>query len=227
MTMKPRIRRLAPDRLDAVSGGMVRVEDRGVTREGGDGEDQLWGTAKDDEVHGGFGNDLVSGMDGRDTLRGDAGNDVIHGGTGDDLIYDGPGRDTVYAGDGHDDIFATRIGADWIEGGRGSDELAWMPIANGTVFDGGQNIDGTAEADGIVLIHPTNWPTLAYGELGPPEIVLEPSGKVVTVGMYQTLEFDGPMSGVVKWGGSTLTFRNVETISLIPESHLKGSIPPE
>jgi Ca2+-binding RTX toxin-like protein len=77
--------------------------------QGGNGNDRLHGTARNeflgggmgnDTIYGGGGNDVLSGGEGKDTLDGGAGNDHMTGddpyaGVWPDVIRGGPGRDLV------------------------------------------------------------------------------------------------------------------------------------
>jgi Ca2+-binding RTX toxin-like protein len=62
---------------------------------GGDGADQVTGTAGDNHLSGGRGDDTLDGGAGADQLDGGAGNDVEIGGAGADRIAGGGGIDTA------------------------------------------------------------------------------------------------------------------------------------
>ena len=53
-------------------------------------------------INGGNGNDILWGNDGADILNGDTGNDKINGGAGNDIITGGLGKDTLTGGLGSD-----------------------------------------------------------------------------------------------------------------------------
>lgn len=113
------------------------------------GQDDLLGTAADDNINALAGDDTLSGFDGNDTLigndgddialggdgadflRGGGGDDTLRGNVGDDDIAGGAGQDDVLAGDGDDaikgnggaDILRGNAGADNIRAGSGADEV--------------------------------------------------------------------------------------------------------
>jgi Ca2+-binding RTX toxin-like protein len=72
------------------------------TINGGDANDELLGTQRDD---------LIAGNSGNDALYGERGNDELHGGDGDDLLYGGSGNDVLNGG----------AGSNRLVGGRGND----------------------------------------------------------------------------------------------------------
>lgn len=103
----------------------------GVTIEGGDGKDIIFGGAGADIISGGRdsdyiegrgGNDRLNGDEGRDTLYGLDGNDTIRGGAGNDYIDGGKGNDYLYGQDGNDAV-SGGLGDDFITGNRGNDTL--------------------------------------------------------------------------------------------------------
>jgi len=63
----------------------------GVNREGGDGDDSLFGSVGSDTLVGGSGDDILGSGRGADTLDGGEGNDTLTGGMGDDVLYGGEG----------------------------------------------------------------------------------------------------------------------------------------
>jgi Ca2+-binding RTX toxin-like protein len=60
---------------------------------GGDGDDDVTGTAHNDYIHGGAGDDILHGGGGNDILHGGAGNDAIYGQAGNDVLFGGAGAD--------------------------------------------------------------------------------------------------------------------------------------
>ena len=113
---------------------------------GGDGDDMVGGSSRNDTVWGGTGNDLLVGYDGddglygedgNDELHGDAGNDMLDGGAGDDKLFGQVGNDTLNGGDG-DDILIGFTGTneakqtldagetdnDTLFGGDGNDQMS-------------------------------------------------------------------------------------------------------
>jgi Ca2+-binding RTX toxin-like protein len=67
---------------------------------GGNGNDLLIGTNRNDFLRGGLGRDTLWGYAGDDILHGDDGNDVLWGGAGRDLMLGGNGSDVIDARDG-------------------------------------------------------------------------------------------------------------------------------
>lgn len=101
------------------------------TLNGGKGEDELYGNAGDDKMYGGDGYDYINGGDGNDLIKGEkgeswlvggAGNDTIEGGSDYDYIQGGADADLIKANNG-DDYIEGDEGADTIYGGDGSDTI--------------------------------------------------------------------------------------------------------
>lgn len=114
----------------------------GVTLQGGEGDEQLFGTpdgdslaggAGQDSLRGGGGDDLLLGEDGADELRGEEGDDSLDGGAGDDTLLGGAGADRLQGG----------AGSDWLVGGLGHDHLT----AGG---DGESTLDGDDGDDMLI-----------------------------------------------------------------------------
>ncbi len=141
-----------------------------VTIDGGDGNDQLTGTAFNDSIDGGggndvittgdgsntvsagdgndritasFGNDSLSGGSGDDTIFADSGNDAVNGDAGNDRLDGGFGNDTVDGGDDDDVIFGGRGDNDSLLGGAGNDSIRGdTNAANQVGTSGNDTIDG-------------------------------------------------------------------------------------
>ncbi len=96
---------------------------------------------------------LLAGMGGNDTITtagfppgasvvglGGAGADTINGGASEDVLVDGPpsdtSADTLHAGPG-DDALVHNGGADYLDGGEGSDLFLSVSICDGETIDGG------------------------------------------------------------------------------------------
>ena len=97
---------------------------KGLTIDGGKGNDYIEATRYDDVIYGGEGNDTIFG--------GPGGNDIIYGGDGDDTLSGGYwGNDILYGGNGNDNLWGTsgddilygEAGDDYLEGDDGNDEL--------------------------------------------------------------------------------------------------------
>ncbi|HEY8581913.1 MAG TPA: calcium-binding protein [Capillimicrobium sp.] len=89
---------------------------------GGEGDDELEGTAGDNALDGRFGTDHLDGLGGGDTLLGGIGNDRLHGGAGGDRMDGGPGRDEV-RGDRGDDLIDGATYRETLSCGPGDDTL--------------------------------------------------------------------------------------------------------
>lgn len=115
----------SPDNDDLIG----TAADDNVSALGGD--DTLSGFDGDDTLIGNNGDDIALGGDGADFLRGGSGDDTLRGNVGDDDIAGGAGQDDVLAGDGDDaikgnggaDILRGNAGADNIRAGSGADEV--------------------------------------------------------------------------------------------------------
>jgi Ca2+-binding RTX toxin-like protein len=76
------------------------------------GEVDLWTflLGGDDDLHGSAGNDQIDAGNGNDVLLGQGGNDTLSGGAGADFIYGGSGNDVVDGGAGLEDLLDFRGG---------------------------------------------------------------------------------------------------------------------
>ena len=81
-----------------------------ITLNGGDGEDDLYGSIGDDILRGGNGNDIIHGGAGNDIINGNAGSDTLSGDAGDDLILGQGGTDIIDGGSGIDTNSFQEIG---------------------------------------------------------------------------------------------------------------------
>jgi Ca2+-binding RTX toxin-like protein len=109
-------------------GGNDRIKvlvsvDRGVTIDGGAGNDTIQGGKGRDRLLGGSGNDRIEGGGGGDTISGQGGADVLYGQGGADSIKGGGGRDYIDGGTG-DDLLQGGKKTDVINGGEGDDVIA-------------------------------------------------------------------------------------------------------
>lgn len=105
--------------------GYIRID-------GGEGNDEIYGSPKNDELFGDAGEDGIWGGEGNDAIDGDTGNDnplngeggddIIYGYSGNDVINGGTGND-VLLGEGDDDTINGGEGNDVILGGLGEDDL--------------------------------------------------------------------------------------------------------
>ena len=81
---------------------------------GGNGKQELVGTAGDDFIYGRNGKDLLKGLAGNDELYGGRGKDELRGGAGDDLLVGGLGKDLMIGGAG-EDVFVVEKKGGWDE----------------------------------------------------------------------------------------------------------------
>ena len=86
---------------------------------GGDGNDEITGSANADELHGGNGDDTLNGGAGNDVLYGGPGNDEVNGGADDDSVVES-GNDTAYS-----PAIAAGTGDDVVNGGAGVDKVSY------------------------------------------------------------------------------------------------------
>ena len=92
------------------SGTLTVYELRKPQTQGGNGQDQLFGTILGETLTGGNGDDFINGNAGNDLLYGGNGADRLDGGWGDDLLSGGRGNDLLVTGIGRDIILVERGG---------------------------------------------------------------------------------------------------------------------
>ncbi len=137
---------IGDDRIDASAAPSDLMQ---IQIHGGDGDDDvtgsavadwLWGDADDDalyagagddHVFGGSGNDHIEGGEGSDSLDGSAGDDLILGGGGDDALFGSEGNDVIEGGAGRDALVGN-LGNDVLKGGGGADQFIFTEIDLGT-----------------------------------------------------------------------------------------------
>jgi Ca2+-binding RTX toxin-like protein len=110
---------------EVTSGGNSIQVAKGVTLEwvqAGDGSDEIFGNAADNQINGSDEGDLIAGRAGDDSLYGDI--DVFVGNEGDDEIRAGTGRDIVNGERGNDTIYVRDGQKDKVECGDGIDTVA-------------------------------------------------------------------------------------------------------
>ena len=99
---------------------------RGLTVNGGDGDDHILGS---------WNSDVIDAGNGRDYVHARPSNDVVKGGGGDDTLIGCLGNDSVWGGDGNDQLIGA-AGDDNLFGDGGNDSLYGV--------DGNDNLDGGA-----------------------------------------------------------------------------------
>jgi Ca2+-binding RTX toxin-like protein len=121
---------------------------------GTNGNDTRNGTNGDDEIYGLAGNDTLYGLNGSDYINGGAGNDSLYGGEGDDYINGGEGIDRLEGGNGNDFYVVDSSSDVIVENGTGRDaisaSLSWTLASTSTVEDlllsGSGAINGTGNS---------------------------------------------------------------------------------
>lgn len=110
---------------------------------GGDGNDQITGSAINDVVNGNQGDDTLTGEDSSDYLRGGKGFDVLLGGLDNDILNGNLDGDTLEGG----------VGNDFLRGGKGNDLLIGGDGSDILVGDrDGDTLIGGAGGDTFVLL---------------------------------------------------------------------------
>ncbi len=112
----------------------------GISRNGGNGHDNLSGTGGEDLLLGGNGGDVLQGLGGHDRLFGQNGVDSLFGGDGNDTLGGGNGDDILAGGDGSDGFFFAR--------GGGKDTILDFDVANDRILlDEGIGLAGAKVGD--------------------------------------------------------------------------------
>ncbi|MEM9045882.1 MAG: calcium-binding protein, partial [Pseudomonadota bacterium] len=143
---------------DILNGGSGKTGIISVYDEAGNRYDEFGNLLPEDDdmLYGGEGDDDLSGSAGHDMLDGGIGDDVLNGGSGNDLLYGGDGLDDMAGGSGDDilfgglenDVMTGNSGDDQLSGGTGDDDLSGSSgddILNGgtgdDLLDGGSGDD--------------------------------------------------------------------------------------
>jgi hypothetical protein len=135
----------------------------GVSLNGGNGHDNLFGTGGEDLLLGGNGNDVLQGLGGHDRLFGGNGVDTLFGGDGHDTLGGGNGDDVLAGGAGKDGFFFAR--------GGGKDTILDFDVASDRILLGdgiglaGAKV-GDVNGDGIADL------TLAFSKGGGSAVLL-------------------------------------------------------
>jgi VCBS repeat-containing protein len=164
----------------------------GVTKDGGNGDDLIAGTAGEDVISGGNGNDNLSGLDGHDLLSGGNGNDILSGGGGNDRLYGDNGNDVLFGGDGRD-VLSGGNGNDVLSGGAGADVFQFgKGGGNDTITDFDTALDRLHLDDGIGV---KSWSVKDVDHDGHSDLVLALSnggGQVTLLGVgdFGAVQFD-------------------------------------
>lgn len=155
---------------------------------GGEGNDYIRTSVKDDVIDAGPGNDDIEGNFGNDQIFAGPGNDLVNGGSDNDTIDLGAGADSVIAGSGNDVVMADDGEADLsLVGGSGVDRLVYDCPA-----DPGPSQFETATCGGAPPPPPPSTGDCAY----------DPAAKLLTV----TVGAGG--SATLGVAGGNVTFTN-------------------
>ena len=175
---------------------------------GGDGDDLIDGGAGNDRLSGGAGNDTIDGGADDDILTGDGGDDTLSGGTGNDSAAGGTGNDVLAGGDGNDTLVGD-AGNDSLAGGADNDTLFGGDGAD--TLDGGtgnDSLSGGGDADRIVLSGSFGTDSIAGGETGTDQDMLDAGGLTGPV----TVTYTANEAGSLVSGASTATFTQIEQV---------------
>ena len=123
----------------------VVMKSDGVSINGGNGNDTIYGSTGNDKLSGGNGNDTIYGGEGADKIVGGKGNDHIYGGAGNDYLNGNSGDDTFYW-DAGNDVYA---------GGSGYDTLSYAGATSAINADLSKKII-FGEASGTDSIYGSN-----------------------------------------------------------------------
>jgi Ca2+-binding RTX toxin-like protein len=160
VTSVERIQAGAGDDLVILSSASVAIA--GVSIDGGDGNDVLWGNSGDDTINGGAGNDQIDGGPGNDTINGGTGDDIIYGGDGNDNLTGGTGSDILHGGAGDDTLNfnadgvylpgteLTQSGSPGIGSSGETVNIGGMLFSQ-AIYDGGDGHDSLLLGDGNVV----------------------------------------------------------------------------
>lgn len=137
----------------------------GLTLDGGNGNDTIYGSSFHDNLIGGAGNDVIFGLGGGDVMSGGMGDDTYFVYSAGDIVHENPGEgfDTVYAAvpytlpDNVELLFSFG-GAVTSVTGNASDN-----VLLGVYASASQTIDGSAGNDGI---YGSNYDDLLMGGAG-------------------------------------------------------------
>ncbi len=113
------------------------------------GNDTIYGGAGNDNISCGDGNDLVDCDDGNDYVQASKGNDTIYGGEGDDYIKGGEGDDLIYGDDGDDSLYGEE-GNDKIYGGDGDDYITGKDGNDSLYGDEGNDTIYADDGDDVI-----------------------------------------------------------------------------
>ncbi len=107
---------------------------KGLTLDGGAGNDTIYGTSNNDTLKGGAGDDYLYGGDGNDSLIDTAGSNFLVGGAGNCSITSGAGNDVLYGGTGND-VLKAGAGDDTVYGGAGNDSIIGGTGVTKAIYD--------------------------------------------------------------------------------------------
>ena len=190
---------------------------------GGDGDDRMNGNRGDDVMDGGDGDDRMNGNRGDDVMDGGAGDDRMHGnrgddvmdgGAGDDRLHGGHGDDVLSGGDG-DDLLRGGAGDDQLAGGRGDDRLHGDAGNDTFTFgaDGGYDFvkGGRGWTDGVRLENVNGGPVDEIRAEG--DWTLNTDYSYTTEGNTLVFGDDDAAGMITLWDGTQVEFEEISTIA--------------
>lgn len=137
------------------------------------------------------------------------GDDYLSGGGGDDTVVSGTGDDTVFGGKGADILYGND-GADNLEGWRGDD----------TLYGGGgaDSLEGHHDADTFIIENGFGADTIVGGETTSTGIDSDTLDFAAVTAAGMDVLFSGDEAGTASDGADTLTFSQIEALSLTAQA---------
>ncbi|MFK7762711.1 MAG: hypothetical protein AB8B62_05580 [Roseobacter sp.] len=156
----------------------------------------------------------ISTGDGNDTISGYLGDETVLTGDGDDQAFMGGGNDSVDGGAGNDQIYG-HAGDDNLSGGAGNDTL-FGGLGDDTLSNqsGADSLSGGDDADTFQVYDDFNDTTIAGGEGGNDNDSIDLSSAPGPV----TVTYSGDEAGTIADGSDTLSFSEVESLTLTDEA---------
>lgn len=136
----------------SVGSGFAALQQRnanlkGVSIDGGLGDDSILSGDGADTLHGGDGNDVIGAGPGNDLVYGEAGRDALHGNKDNDTLYGGNDNDAMYGDKGNDQLYGQK-GSNYLDGGPGNDTIYARNGMRDSVV-GGAGLGDAAQFDSI------------------------------------------------------------------------------
>ena len=212
---------VGPNQFDQINVASQSITAGDDELHGTAGEDDLDGLAGDDRIYGKDGADQLTGGEGDDDLHGDEGDDRLSGGADDDTLHGDSGADNLSGGTGHDTLLGGS-GDDSMTGGRGNDMLVGGSGNDVYRFNPGDGLDvienrgAVGDTDNIHLgvgILPENVIIRRWG-LDLNIVIREGEDEIRIHDYYRNrnsridnLVFDDPASTAASWSAEDLEAR--------------------